>query len=238
MDISQSDKQINNQIIDSDTLKVTETPETPKASEIPENEEEVFQCTEGEPSWAYDKLSWYLSWMWGKTRGHVQPYVSNRYSADCVYSEKVHGSNADSNFEIHLGGIPSLFNKEKLQDTGITHILTAVLGIGDKYSKDEFTSLNIQVRDVKWEKLCKYFDRAADFIKECESSNGKVFVHCMCGVSRSSTLVAAYLIREKGMTASNAIEHLHSYRKKVDPNKGFREQLEEYERICSKNKLK
>lgn len=188
-------------------------------------------ATTTDPTWIYDKLSWYLSWMWGKTRSHVQPLVSNQSSIDCVYSEQQHGVQCTTNtskFEIHLGGIPSLFNKEKLEETGITHILTAVLGIGDKYSKEKFTTLNIPVRDVEWERLCEYFDKAVDFIKECELANGKIFVHCMCGVSRSSTLVAAYLIREKGMSCNDAINHLHAYRKKVNPNKGFRKQLEYY----------
>jgi predicted protein tyrosine phosphatase len=200
---------------------------------------EALSGCDNEPSWIYNNLSWYLTWMWGKARGYGQPLVSNRYSADCVYSERVHGSKSDSNFEIHLGGIPSLYNKERLLDTKITHILTAILGVGKQYSKDKdgFTTLNIPVRDVEWEHLDKYFDKAVDFMKECESDDGRVFVHCMCGVSRSSTLVAAFLIREKGMSAHDAIEHLHSYRNKVDPNKGFRQQLENYEKAVKlKNK--
>lgn len=202
---------------------------------VTQSPDESFDYNEkGGPTWVYDNLSWYLSWMWGKTRGTAQKYVNTRYSADCVYSEKQHGSdsNDESNFEIHLGGIPSLFNEEKLTEKGITHILTAILGVGNKYSKEKFATLNIPARDVEWEKIYKYFDTAVDFIKECEDQDGKVFVHCMCGVSRSATLVAAYLIREKGMTAEDAINHLHAYREKVNPNKGFREQLEKYYNKC------
>lgn len=191
--------------------------------------------SEKEPGWIYDNLSWYLTWAWGKARGHAQPYISNKYSADCVYSEKYHGKKSDSEFEIHLGGLPSLFNEERLTQTGITHILTAVIGIGNKYSKDKFHTLNVPVRDVTWESMYDHFDDAVDFIRDCEKSDGKIFVHCMCGVSRSATFVAAYLIREKGMTANEAIEHLHSYRDKVNPNTGFRAQLEKYEETI-KNK--
>lgn len=186
-----------------------------------------------QPTWIYDNLSWYLSWMWGKTRSHAQPYVSKKYTGDCVYSDKLHGD-GNSNFEIHLGGISSLFNKEKLKDIGITHILTAILGVGKQYTKDEFATLNLKVRDVEWEKLSKEFDKAVEFIKECHNSGGKVYVHCMCGVSRSSTLVAAYLIKEKGMTAEDAINHLHDCRNKVNPNEGFRQQLQYYESECNK----
>jgi hypothetical protein len=198
-------------------------PRQPKKPIDEENIDLVDVGGDDKPLWIYDQLSWYLSWAWGNVRSRAQPLVSNRYSADCVY-KSAHG-----NFEIHLGGIPSLFNEEKLKEVGITHILTAVLGIGDTYSKDKFTTLNVPIRDVEWEQICEYFDKAADFIKECEDANGKVFVHCMCGVSRSSTLVCAFLIREKGMTASEAVEFIHSKRQKVDPNKGFRKQLEYYE---------
>lgn len=176
-----------------------------------------------QPSWIYDQLSWCLSWAWGNVRARAQPHISNRYTADCVYSVP------NKKFEIHLGGLPSLFNEEKLIENGITHILTAVLGIGNKYPKDKFALLNIPIRDVEWEKICEYFDQAVDFIKECEKVDGKIFVHCMCGVSRSATLVAAYLIKEKGFTAQQAIDYLHSKRKQVDPNQGFRKQLEYYE---------
>lgn len=194
----------------------------------PNMDEEII-VDKNQPSWVYDNLSWYLSWTWGNLRANAQPYISKKYSADCVYSDP------NSDFEIHLGGLPSLFNEEKLSENGITHILTAVLGIGNKYSKDKFTTLNIPVRDVEWERVNEYFDTAVDFINECERANGKVFVHCMCGVSRSATLVAAYLIKSKGFTASDAINLIHSRRKKVDPNPGFRKQLEEYEKI-TKNK--
>ena len=188
-----------------------------------ENENGIV-IDKNQPSWVYDNLSWYLSWTWGNLRAGAQPFISNKYTADCVYSDP------ESGFEIHLGGLPSLFNEEKLSENGITHILTAVLGIGNKYSKDKFTTLNIPVRDVEWERLNEYFDTAVDFISECERAKGKVFVHCMCGVSRSATLVAAFLIKAKGLTASDAISLIHSKRRKIDPNPGFRKQLELYEK--------
>lgn len=192
------------------------------------NENNEIVVDKNQPSWVYDNLSWYLSWTWGNLRAGAQPFISNKYTADCVYSDP------ESGFEIHLGGLPSLFNEEKLSENGITHILTAVLGIGNKYSKDKFTTLNIPVRDVEWERLNEYFDTAVDFISECERAKGKVFVHCMCGVSRSATLVAAFLIKAKGLTASDAISLIHSKRRKIDPNPGFRKQLELYEKNNNK----
>lgn len=46
--------------------------------------------------------------------------------------------------------------------------------------------------------LSPYFDKVADKIQQVTSRGGKVLVHCMAGVSRSSTLCIAYLMKHKG----------------------------------------
>lgn len=48
------------------------------------------------------------------------------------------------------------------------------------------------------------------------------------GISRSATVVCAYLIAEKGMTATAAVEFVRVKRPIVCPNIGFRRQLDEY----------
>lgn len=53
---------------------------------------------------------------------------------------------------------------------------------------------------------------------------GKVFVHCMVGISRSATCVLAYLMIKKGMTAEDAIRTVRKNRY-VRPNDGFLQQL-------------
>lgn len=48
------------------------------------------------------------------------------------------------------------------------------------------------------------------------------------GISRSPTVVCAYLIAEQGMTAPAAIDFVRGKRAVVCPNIGFRRQLTEY----------
>ena len=48
------------------------------------------------------------------------------------------------------------------------------------------------------------------------------------GISRSATVVCAYLIAESGMTGPSSIEYVRSKRPIVSPNIGFRRQLDEY----------
>ena len=59
---------------------------------------------------------------------------------------------------------------------------------------------------------------------------GKVFVHCVAGVSRSSTIVIAYLMN-KGMTYKEAFEWVKKKHSIAFPNYGFQRQLQNYEKV-------
>ena len=54
-------------------------------------------------------------------------------------------------------------------------------------------------------------------------------VHCVAGMSRSSSIVAAYLMKEFGMSAKQALFFTKKRRPIIRPNKGFLHQLIQYE---------
>ena len=58
--------------------------------------------------------------------------------------------------------------------------------------------MKIVIDDVPSANLAPYFDRTADKINDVVRRGGKVLVHCMAGISRSSTLCIAYLMKHKG----------------------------------------
>lgn len=60
----------------------------------------------------------------------------------------------------------------------------------------------------------------------CFHSAGKVLVHCAMGLSRSSSLVLAYLMIHENVTLADAIKAVSAHRN-VSPNEGFLEQLRE-----------
>lgn len=53
---------------------------------------------------------------------------------------------------------------------------------------------------------------------------GRVLVHCVMGVSRSATLVLAFLMISEGLTLQEAVAAVRPHRD-VCPNPGFLQQL-------------
>jgi len=56
-----------------------------------------------------------------------------------------------------------------------------------------------------------------------------VFVHCQAGVSRSATVVIAYLMKHTLMTMTDAYKYVRGRRPVVSPNLNFMGQLLEFE---------
>lgn len=78
--------------------------------------------------------------------------------------------------------------------------------------------------------MTPYFEQACAFIEEARQSKGSVLVHCVCGVSRSTTLCCAYLMKHHSMTVEQALVQLRSRRHIIQPNDGFLRQLVFYDR--------
>ena len=70
-----------------------------------------------------------------------------------------------------------------------------------------------------------------DFIDACLRAGGKVLVHCNDGMSRSGSLVIAYIMQTYGIDFKAALNHVQQRRFCVQPNDGFEQQLREYEPI-------
>ena len=49
-----------------------------------------------------------------------------------------------------------------------------------------------------------------------------VLVHCFAGVSRSTTIVLAYMMQELGFTLADSLLHVKKQRYFINPNDGFR----------------
>lgn len=77
-----------------------------------------------------------------------------------------------------------------------------------------------------------------DFIYQWTSQNLPVLVHCRAGVSRSASVVLAYMVRFGNFTLNDAFVYLRAARPAVTPNLGFMEKLVAYEDGHSRKTLK
>jgi dual specificity phosphatase 12 len=63
---------------------------------------------------------------------------------------------------------------------------------------------------------------------------GGVLVHCYAGVSRSSSFVIAYMIKEFLLSYDDAKEKVKKHRPCIHPGDGFVRQLQHYAKVIAK----
>lgn len=88
----------------------------------------------------------------------------------------------------------------------------------------------VSVADTEEANIRIYFPECIDFIRSGIAQSGRVLVHCYAGLSRSVTIVAAYLMQTHRVTADEALRMIRSKRPYSEPNPGFLRQLKEFER--------
>ncbi|XP_036591716.1 dual specificity protein phosphatase 13-like isoform X1 [Trichosurus vulpecula] len=132
---------------------------------------------------------------------------------------------------LYLGDAYAARDKSKLCQLGITHIVNVAAGrfhvdTGSKFYRGmPVEYYGIEADDNPFFDLSIYFLPAARYIRTALSNQGRVFVHCAMGVSRSATLVLAFLMICENMTLVEAIQTVQAHRD-ICPNSGFLRQLQ------------
>ncbi|XP_015795340.1 dual specificity protein phosphatase 3 isoform X1 [Tetranychus urticae] len=135
---------------------------------------------------------------------------------------------------IYVGDGTTALCTSLLRRLGITHVLNAAWGksrslnlvnTNESFYRDagiEF--MGIEALDMSTFLLSPHFEAAADFIDKAIITGGKVYVHCRQGISRSATLVLAYLMIKRDFTVQEAVRTVRRERD-IIPNEGFLKQL-------------
>ncbi|KAG1843710.1 protein-tyrosine phosphatase-like protein [Suillus tomentosus] len=122
---------------------------------------------------------------------------------------------------VYIGNLAAALSTDVRKRLGITHILS----VCTEYSSTDHNHLTIPVQDSEYEDLLIHLPRGCSFIQNALDQGGKVLVHCAMGVSRSPTVVCAYLMSTQRLSAHAAIQYVRKRRPKIHPNYGFMKQL-------------
>jgi len=146
--------------------------------------------------------------------------------------------------------IPRLFisdlsfaeNATCLSSCGITHIVSAISGSvlipPESALQPQPRHLQIKVEDFPFAELAAHLPVTTAWIREAlRNPDARVLVHCAEGISRSVSVVAAFLIAQCGWTPSQAVQYIKSKRRAADPNFGFIQQLGEYAKSLKRSDL-
>lgn len=115
---------------------------------------------------------------------------------------------------LFLGDIEASQDLESLNSHNITHIIS-ILAKSDFFVPTHNHVLITLNDGLPYKE--KNFEQGIAFIKNALETREGVLVHCMAGISRSSSMVGAYLMKELQHSPQKAISFMQTKREIVDP---------------------
>lgn len=128
--------------------------------------------------------------------------------------------------KIYLGCLQGAKDFEYLKKENITNVLS-MIGEFSPEIPDCFQQLVIDVNDFPSSNIIQYFKESIEFIEQ----GNRTYVHCMLGISRSSTIVIAYLMWKTHASYHESYYFVKNRRRIVAPNEGFVKQLKIFEKL-------
>lgn len=127
---------------------------------------------------------------------------------------------------LHVGSSVDAHDLDFLKENEIT----AIVSLGSKLPEpiiQRFGATNylhINISDSSQENILQHFPRVNKFI----DSHQTTLLHCMAGISRSSTCAIAYIMSKQSLSCREAYEFVQKRRPIIGPNFSFIGQLETY----------
>ena len=130
---------------------------------------------------------------------------------------------------IFLGSYGGAVDLDFLKNEKITKVISCLGEGSPSYNDMPIQQKCIGFNDFPNSNIIQYFKECLEFMDE--NPTDKIFVHCMCGVSRSSTIVIAYLMWKRKASLDETLEFVQNKRRFVSPNIGFINQLKIFEKL-------
>jgi len=177
-----------------------------------------------------------LSMQFDQVFAERYPYMVTTASKNAV--PKPYASEVLKGF-MFLGSFENASNATQLQDLGITRIVNMASELencfegktlGSSETPFEVKYLKLGIDDSVADSVAQTFELAYEFLVKCKEEKQRVLVHCNMGISRSTSVVVMYLMKQHKMTYAQAYEYVKKCRSFVRPNPKFVSELEELEK--------
>lgn len=91
---------------------------------------------------------------------------------------------------------------------------------------------HVKIKDLPDQDMSVFAEMAEeiDRLKRTFDDSLKILIHCVQGISRSTSVILAYLIKYNGMTLNNAYHFVRERRSIANPRKEFIEELQRIEK--------
>ena len=145
---------------------------------------------------------------------------------------KIESENIDKiTDKIYLGDIDGAREVNYLKQEKITHIISLAGKIfSPEYEEGLFKRKIIDIIDFEDENIFQYFKDCIQFIESAK----KIYIHCMAGVSRSASIVIAYLMWKEQKGYNETYFAVKNKRRYIGPNGGFVLQLKFFDEELKK----
>jgi protein phosphatase slingshot len=135
---------------------------------------------------------------------------------------------------LYLGSFSNACDINELKINKINIILNCASECHNNKLPKDIQEMHLKIKDLENFKIIDYFEEANEFINNCKMKGAVLLVHCKFGISRSASFIIAYLIKYNKLTLEEALKFVKEKRSIIKPNKGFIDQLYDYEKRITK----
>ena len=126
---------------------------------------------------------------------------------------------------LYLGSLDAAKDLDLLREHNITRVLS-ILDTFRYFSPYEgIEQVRIEIADSPSARIIDHVPRGLQFISESQKSGKNILVHCAAGVSRSASMVIAYMMVKYSLDFDSAKSIVKSKRGCIWPNNGFQQQI-------------
>ncbi len=131
---------------------------------------------------------------------------------------------------LYLSSYNAAKNKELIDKNNITNIINCAADFcnNDFANDPKLNYLSFYLKDHVMENIECVFYECIEYIESVKEKGGRVLVHCIQGISRSVSIVMAYLIFKEKYSYDKAFTLVQSKREISSPNFGFSIQLQNF----------